>query len=503
MMLGRMPEHCVTMPSTSPSPAAALVARVVVAWRNGIAALVRSAWPSESDAWLAEAQIGLYRQSTHYAAMLIPVGGFFIAEACEPWVARATRYIWWGTILATCLILDLAGRRLLASADGTLSNLRRRATGMVALNTGFLLAWCSMSVFLWAPGEPVNHMMITLILACSLAGSIAICAVHPASTFNAFVVHAVFIVAAPALSPWPFDHTLAALAAVFILLMAGQAVALNASMIKMLTLEHERAGLVEGLQRAVDVSTSERKRAATASRAKSEFLSNMNHELRTPMNAILGFSELMQNVSFAGSPEKYSEYAGIIHDSGQNLLALIDDMLDLAKIEGGKLYLRESEFSFAHLMSEVVAANEAAAQAKNISLTRKTPRGLPLVHADERGLRQIVTNLLSNAIKFTPPGGCVTAFAHMEPDGQLAFGVEDTGIGIAPEDQDHVFERFGRGRHDVTTADKGSGLGLAIVKGFAEAHDGTVTLESDLGAGTRVTVYLPHERLVSPRSAVA
>lgn len=504
MMLGHMPEYCVTtVPSTSPSPAAALAARAVAAWRVGIAALVRSAWPTQADAWLTEAQIGLYRQSTRYSALLIPVGGFFIAEACEPWVARATRYIWWGTILVACLMLDIGARRLEASADGTLGNLRRRAIGFVLLNTGFLIAWCSMSVFLWAPGEPVNHMMLVLILACSFAGSIVICAVHPASTFNSFLVHAVFIVVPPVLSPWPLDHTLAGLSAVFIFLMAGQAIALNASMIKMLTLEHERAGLVDGLQRAVNESDRERQRATAAGRTKSEFLSNMNHELRTPMNAILGFSELMQNVSFANSPEKYSEYAGIIHDSGKNLLALIDDMLDLAKIEGGKLSLRESEFSFAHLMSEVVASNEAAAQAKGISLARKVQRGMPLVRADERGLRQIVTNLLSNAIKFTQPGGCVTAFAQMEPDGRMAFGVEDTGIGIAPEDQSHVFERFGHGRHDVTTADKGSGLGLAIVKGFAEAHDGTVTLESEIGSGTRVTVHLPNERLVSARSAVA
>jgi two-component system, cell cycle sensor histidine kinase PleC len=484
---------------------AALFARAVDACRRAIAAVVASVDPDESSAWLTDAQLKLYRQSTKFAALLIPVGAFFIAEACEPWIGRPTRFIWWGSILALCLMLDLIGRRMEARADPSVAGVRRRARTSIVINSMFLLAWCSMSVFLWTPGEPVNHMLLILVLACSVAGSVAISAVHPGSTLSVLVIHAVFIVVPPALSPHPLDHTLAWLSGIFLLLMAGQATALNGSMTKMLTLEHERSGLVDGLQQAKDESDRERARAAAASKAKSQFLSNMNHELRTPMNAILGFSELMQNVSFVTSPEKNAEYAAIIHDSGKNLLALIDDMLDLAKIEGGKLYLRESEFSFAHMMSEAVAAAEPAAQAKGLSFTRKIERGLPVVHADERGLRQIVTNLLSNAVKFTPPGGCVTAFARMEPDGRLAFGVEDTGLGIADEDQPHVFERFGHGRHDVATADKGSGLGLAIVKGFAEAHDGTVTLESELGMGTRVTVTLPQERLVAPqpRGAVA
>jgi two-component system cell cycle sensor histidine kinase PleC len=483
------------------SSGAALFARAAAAWRDVVAAVIRSVYPEEGDAWLVEAQLKLYRQSTRYSALLIPVGAFFIAEANAPWIARSTRYIWWGAMLALCVMIDLFGRRMDARNDHSLAGLRRLARNYIGMNSLFLVAWCSMSVFLWAPGEPVNHMMLILVLACSLAGSIAINAVHPGSTLNVFIIHAVFIVLPAALSPYPLDHTLAWLAGVFLLLMAGQAIALNASMTKMLTLEHERAGLVDSLQHAKDASDRDRARATAAGRTKSQFLSNMNHELRTPMNAILGFSELMRDASYRPTPEKCAEYAGIIHDSGKNLLTLIDDMLDLAKIEGGKLYLRESEFSFAHLAAEIVADAEAAAAAKNISLTRKIDRGLPQVNADERGLRQIVANLLSNAVKFTPPGGCVTVFARMEPDGRLAFGVEDTGIGIAEEDQAHVFERFGHGRHDVATADKGSGLGLAIVKGFAEAHDGMVLLESEIGMGTRATVYLPKERVVGVKSA--
>jgi signal transduction histidine kinase len=214
------------------------------------------------------------------------------------------------------------------------------------------------------------------------------------------------------------------------------------------------------------------------------------------MNAILGFSELIKSKALGDATDKYAEYAEIIHDSGQNLLRLIDDMLDLAKIEGGKLSLRETDVSIDLLIADTVAANETAARKRRLSLTKKIAKNLPKVFADERGMRQIVGNLLSNAIKFTQPGGCVTIFAQIEDDGRLAFGVEDTGLGIAPDEQPHVFERFGKKRHDVTMQEKGNGLGLAIVKGFAEAHDGSVLLESEIGAGTRVTVYLPAERLI-------
>jgi two-component system cell cycle sensor histidine kinase PleC len=481
----------------------ALWARAVAAWHEGVAAVVRSVQPTEENAWLADAQIKLYRQGSRYAMLLVPVGAFFVAEACEPWVSREMRYGWWGVLATVCLAFFAIERRMLAKPVETLSDLRHQARVFLALNIAFLLAWCSMGAFLWAPGEPVDNMLIVLVLACSLAGSTAIAAVHPASALCIFLMHAVFILAPPAFSAWPLDHTLAWLSGIFIVLMAGQAVALNASTTKMLTLEHERAGMLDGLLKAKAESDRDRERAASASRAKSQFLSNMNHELRTPMNAILGFSELMKSVPTG--PEKNAEYASIIHDSGKNLLALIDGMLDLAKIEGGKLYLRESDLSISHLISEAVMEVEQTAQSKNLSLARNVPRGLPMVHGDERGLRQIVTNLISNAVKFTPPGGCVTAFARLEADGRICFGVEDTGIGIAPEDQTQVFERFGHGRHDVTTADKGTGLGLAIVKGFAEAHDGEVLLESEQGLGTRVTVTLPKERVVPTyaRSAVA
>jgi Amt family ammonium transporter len=222
------------------------------------------------------------------------------------------------------------------------------------------------------------------------------------------------------------------------------------------------------------------------------------------MNAILGFSELIRNKAFGDAVDKYAEYAGVIHQSGQTLLGLINDMLDLAKIEGGKLSLRESDIDLGHLVTDAVEQHEIQAAEAQVTLSFRLARGLPPLRGDDRALRQILANLISNGLKFTPEGGCVTAFAQNEPDGRVAFGVEDTGVGMTMEEQAHAFERFGRGRHDVTTAARGSGLGLAIVKGFAEAHDADVALESAPGAGTRVTVYLPKDRvLTAERKAIA
>ncbi len=456
--------------------------------------IFRSVWPSQDTAWLAEAQLQLYSRSTRYTALGLPVAGFFIAEACSDWAPRSIRLTWWLCLTATSILVHLLGTRIEQTADASLGSIRLRASSYVALTVIFLMAWCSMSVFLWSPDIVVDHMFIVLILACSLAGSIAISSAHPAVAATTFVMHAAFIVGPLAASRLRLDTTLSRLAVIYVLLLAGQFYALNVATRKLLRLEHEREGLVEGLKIATEDANRDRARASSAGRTKSQFLSNMNHELRTPMNAILGFSELIKNKSFGAAIDKYAEYAGIIHESGQHLLSLIDDMLDLAKIESGRVGLRESEINIAHLIGDAVQTSEDTARASQISLSKSLGPGLPRIWADERALRQIFVNLLSNSLKFTPSGGCVVAFARAERGGRIAFGVEDTGIGISTDDQPNVFERFGRSRHDITTTDRGTGLGLAIVKGFAEAHDGEVKLESTLGAGTRVTVYLPIER---------
>jgi two-component system cell cycle sensor histidine kinase PleC len=461
-------------------------------------AVFASIHPSQDEAWLADAQLRLYRQGTRHNTILLALGTIFVSQASATWISWPTRTAWWVAVSCLCVAFEIALRKLDAVRDNTLDWIRQRARVNVATGAIFTFAWASMSVFLWAPGDELNHMLIVLVLACSIAATTTIDALHPATATATLPLYAIFMVGSLVTAHSALDHMLAWLAAIYIALMTGQLVAVCTTTRRMLVLEHERAALVECLQQAKAESDRDRARAAAAGRAKSQFLSNMNHELRTPMNAILGFSELIHHKSFGDALDKYAEYAGIIHSSGEELLSLIDDMLDLAKIEGGRLSLRESSVDVGLLIADALEANEASAAEAKLSLAKTVARGYPRVLADERAIRQIVGNLLSNALKFTPPGGCITIFAHLEPDGRPAFGVEDTGIGIAEDDQPTVFERFGKGRHDVTTMDKGTGLGLAIVKGFAEAHDGDVRLESALGSGTRVTVCLPIARIERP-----
>jgi two-component system, cell cycle sensor histidine kinase PleC len=462
---------------------------------SAAAEIVRSVRPNERDAWLTLAELQLTRRASRYGGLVVAVAAFAVQEACADWIDWNTRMTWWLAVTVTAVVLHVTALRLERQPVETLAEIRARASWQVSFSAVILVVWCSMGLWLRAPEGAENHMLIATVLSASLAASVSIAASQPAGAFFAIVCHSIFLVGPLAFSHSRLDHTLAWAATALVAIMSVQAMALHKSVKRMLTLEHERADLVENLRLAKQESDRERVRATVASRTKTQFLSNMNHELRTPMNAILGFSELIMQKAFGGAVDKYAEYAEIIHQSGRNLLRLIDDMLDLAKIEGGKLSLRESEVDVARLLADTYDECEAKAAAAQLSLVKKVAPGLPRLDADERALRQILANLVSNALKFTPPGGCVTLFAQMEDDGRLAFGVDDTGIGIADEDQRQVFERFGRGRHDVTSVDKGTGLGLAIVKGFTEAHDGEVRLDSALGAGTRVIVLMPVERL--------
>jgi len=256
----------------------------------------------------------------------------------------------------------------------------------------------------------------------------------------------------------------------------------------------EALGAVEVARRKAE---EDRIAAIAASRAKSEFLANMSHELRTPLNAILGFSEMLASSAFAAKRE---EYARVIYASGKHLLGLVNDLLDLSRIEANKVELHEETIDVEDLLKACVEVIRPRAIEVALRLECRVVAGLPEVVGDRRALMQIVLNLLANAVKFTPPGKVVEAFARREQDdGWLLFGVRDEGCGIAEEEQARMFERFGQGRHDITNTAKGAGLGLPIVKGLAEAHGGRVTMESCLGEGTSVTIWLPPTRLKARR----
>jgi PAS domain S-box-containing protein len=231
-------------------------------------------------------------------------------------------------------------------------------------------------------------------------------------------------------------------------------------------------------------------RAEAANRAKSTFLANMSHELRTPLNAIIGFSELMREEMFGPlGNARYGEYAGLIHSSGRHLLDLITDMLDMAKIEAGKMVLSPERLGLAEALEDCMRILKTQAESGQVALSTEI-KGAPMLQADRRATKQILLNLLSNAVKFTPPGGQVIV-SGWKANGRAYVAVRDTGIGISPEDMNRLGNPFEQAKVNPLHAKGGTGLGLALVKALVEKHGGCCVMESRLGLGTTVVVDFP------------
>jgi signal transduction histidine kinase len=235
-----------------------------------------------------------------------------------------------------------------------------------------------------------------------------------------------------------------------------------------------------------------------ASRHKSEFLANMSHELRTPLNAIIGFSEVLSEQMFGELNEKQLDYLKDIHSSGQHLLLLINDILDLSKIEAGRMELELSCFDLGALLENSLALVRERATSHGLHLVLQLPDDVGEWVADQRKIKQVVINLLSNAVKFTPAGCSVTLRArHLTAATGRAveIAVVDTGLGIAPDQQALIFEEFRQAKGHYLAKAEGTGLGLALSKRFVELHGGTIRLESEVGKGSTFAFVLPERTL--------
>jgi signal transduction histidine kinase len=250
-----------------------------------------------------------------------------------------------------------------------------------------------------------------------------------------------------------------------------------------------------------DLKESERKliqarsQAEMANHAKSEFLANMSHELRTPLNAIIGFSEIIAHELFGPlDNEKYLDYMKDIHQSSLHLLSIINDVLDMSKIEAGKLELSKEPLNIRHLVGEVVRMMRERADSRGIELVTKLAEGEAEIWADERAIKQIFLNLLSNAIKFSRDGGEVCIRVVSEKPGLVVVEFEDHGIGMNEEELERALQPFGQAKPSTTRNYGGTGLGLPITKGLIEAHGGKLAIESRAGQGTIARISLPTER---------
>jgi signal transduction histidine kinase len=259
----------------------------------------------------------------------------------------------------------------------------------------------------------------------------------------------------------------------------------------------------------------------TANRHKSEFLANMSHELRTPLNAVIGFSEVLLERLFGELNEKQAEYLQDILTSGQHLLELINEILDLSKVEAGRMELELEPCSLPEVLESGLVMLRERAGRRGIVLSLRVDPALGVIEADARKVKQVLFNLLSNAVKFTPDGGRVDVSARLVPavpaagaaggegaapargaDDEVQVAVRDTGIGIAPEDRDRIFEAFRQSGQGSTARHEGTGLGLTLAKQFVELHGGRIWVESEVGAGSTFTFALPLRQAGAPAEAV-
>lgn len=346
-----------------------------------------------------------------------------------------------------------------------------------------------------------------VVKAVALLLAMAATAIMTSSLSGALVATFAMPVAAYAYaSKWPMapvDMMMLALLAVALPFLSYVARHLHRSSIMLLSFRSEKDALIAELETAKAMSDEARHRAEEANLAKSRFLASMSHELRTPLNAILGFSEVMADeVLGPVGNETYKDYAGDIHQSGQHLLNLINEILDLSRIEAGRYQLQEEPVTLAFLAEDSCHMMELRARNKGIRINPQFEPTLPRLFADERAIRQILLNLLSNAIKFTPTGGEIRVRVGWTAGGGQYISVKDNGPGIPQDEIPVVLSAFGQGTIAIKSAEQGTGLGLPIVQGLVAMHGGEFELHSRLREGTEAIVIFPPSRVMEELPAL-
>jgi len=427
--------------------------------------------------------------TTHFnpVGVLIAAAALYIGGSAFGTVPLVNMVVAIGVQLITAVAARLLYKRHPQVEPGSAAGIRRE---LVVLQAVIGLSWGAVAWLLWREGNAANNAFVMIIMAMALwAMALTRCSVR--TVFLTGIAALIVPLAARfATSSGVAAHVFLGLIPVWVWYMTFSGMAARKHVDEMLRARFAHEDLGKELAAARDEAVEKRIEAESASRSKTAFLANMSHELRTPLNAIIGFSEIISSQALGPNSPRYPEYADDIHVSGTHLLTLINEILDVAKIEAGRMEIDPRPLDGAAVLSNIERVMVIKAAEKELSLV--FPQGdLPQLVADERALRQILLNLLSNAVKFTPSGGRIDVVCHADHEGGFVLCVKDTGAGIAPDKLAQLFEPFSQVDNRFERSQGGTGLGLALVKGLARLHGGRAWIESTEGRGTSAFVYFP------------
>jgi two-component system cell cycle sensor histidine kinase PleC len=444
-----------------------------------------------------------FAQTRHNAGTAMLLLAIVAAGASSVWLPAAPILLWLALVGFVISGMLLLCRRFLGQPAGKVNTSRwRRSFFLAELMSG--VAWAGLLEMLLRSGNPMAGIFVLFLALLVTAVHAMLSSNIPLAVFAAISPLTAVILAH--IGPWSSIEwitmgTMAGCGQLYFVVLANR---LYQTTIATLEFRAEKDALIAELEQAKANSDEARRRAEEANIAKSHFLATMSHELRTPLNAILGFSEVMKAELFGQhAVPAYREYSNDIHVSGQLLLDIINEILDLSRIEAGRYELKEEAVNLAHVVEDCRHMLQMRARSRGITIHDAIEHHLPRLWADERAVRQIALNLLSNAIKFSNQGSEVTIKVGWSPSGGQYLSVRDTGPGIPEEEIPIVLQSFGRGSLAIKTAEQGTGLGLPIVKGLVDMHGGQLTIHSKLRVGTEVVVTFPAARVMDTLAPVS
>jgi two-component system cell cycle sensor histidine kinase PleC len=458
----------------------------------------QSMWEDKENVQCQRDLLALFVKNQLQVSMALPILAIVFAVTNLLWISVAASFSWLASVFAVSAV-QLLICKLYQNSDNGGVHKTKEWVGMLAASEFFFAICWSLPLYLfWDAGSTAQHAFIIAILMAVIAVRIMI-----ANNYLPVIIAGTGVITFAIVIRCTYEAqplyvglgTMAFLTEIFFIQLARS---LQKTASKMLIFKSQRETLISELEVARMEAEKGRRNAEVANAAKSQFLATMSHELRTPLNAILGFSEIL-NEELMGphSNPVYKEYSGDIHESGHYLLHLINDILDLSRIEAGKHKVKEDPVELANVFDDCLKLLRHKFKQRGQTLEVTLPDELPKLKGDERSICQMMINLLSNANKFSDFGTCVEIGAKLLPNNALALYVSDQGQGMSRVEIENVQGVFNRGEEADRKAIEGSGLGLPIVKGLIQLHEGELRIKSEPGKGTTVSVVFPPKRVLS------